>query len=94
MENAALTRQREELAGILRRHCPNDGTVETAIPGLRLFRGSTADAPTCAMMASVFAMMVQGAKRITVGEETYDYDCRHCLISSVDLRMFSRITCA
>lgn len=94
MENAALIRQREELAGILRRHCPDDGAVDTAIPGLRLFRGSNCDAPTCAIMASVFAMMVQGAKRITVGEETYDYDARHCLISSVDLPMFSRITCA
>ncbi|UCV30453.1 AraC family transcriptional regulator [Ferribacterium limneticum] len=92
MENAALIRQREELAGILHRHCPDDGTVETAIPGLRLFRGSTTDAPSCAIMASVFAMMVQGAKRITVGDEVYDYDCRHCLISSVDLPMFSRIT--
>lgn len=93
-ENAALLRQREELAEILRRHCPDDGAFETVIPGLRLFRGSTTDAPTCAIMASVFAMMVQGAKRITVGEETYDYDARHCLISSVDLPMLSRITCA
>lgn len=92
MENAALMRQREELAGILNRHCPADGAVETVIPGLRLFRGSTCDAPTCAIMASVFAMMVQGAKRITVGEAVYDYDARHCLISSVDLPMFSHIT--
>lgn len=92
MENAALLRQRDELAEILRRHCPEDGSFETAIPSLRLFRGSTTDAPTCAIMTSVFAMMVQGAKRITVAEETYDYDARHCLISSVDLPMFSRIT--
>jgi AraC-like DNA-binding protein len=94
MENAVLVRQRDELAEILRHHCPDDGAFETVIPGLRLFRGSTTDAPTCAIMASVFAMMVQGAKRITVGEETYDYDARHCLISSVDLPMLSRITCA
>ena len=94
MENAVLIRQRDELAEIIRRHCPNAGALETAIPGLRLFRGSNTDAPTCAIMASVFAMMVQGAKRITVGDDTYDYDARHCLISSVDLPMFSRITCA
>lgn len=92
MDNAALSRQRDEIAAILHRHCPNDGTVETAIPGLLLFRGSRTDVPTCAIMASVFALMVQGAKQITVGDETYDYDARHCLISSVDLPMFSRIT--
>lgn len=92
MDNATLSRQRDEIAAILHRHCQDDGTVETAIPGLLLFRGSRTDVPTCAIMASVFALMVQGAKRITVGDETYDYDARHCLISSVDLPMFSRIT--
>lgn len=92
MDNATLSRQRDEIAAILHRHCPADGTVETAIPGLLLFRGSRTDVPTCAIMASVFALMVQGAKQITVGDETYDYDARHCLISSVDLPMFSRIT--
>lgn len=92
MDNATLSRQRDEIAAILHRHCQDDGTVETAIPGLLLFRGSRTDVPTCAIMASVFALMVQGAKQITVGDETYDYDARHCLISSVDLPMFSRIT--
>jgi AraC-like DNA-binding protein len=92
MEQATLLRQRDELAAIIGRHCPDDGAVETAVPGLRLFRGSTTDAPSCSIMASIFALMVQGAKRITVGDDTYDYDARHCLISSVDLPMFSRIT--
>jgi AraC-like DNA-binding protein len=92
MENAALARQREELAAIISRHCPGDGTVDTVIPGLKLFRGSNTEVPTCAILTSVFAMMAQGAKRITVGDDTYDYDARHYLISSVDLPMFSRIT--
>jgi len=92
MENAELTRQREELADIIGRHCRSDGSVDTVIPGVKLFRGSNAEVPTCAILTSVFAMMAQGAKRITVGEDTYDYDARHYLISSVDLPMFSRIT--
>jgi AraC-like DNA-binding protein len=36
--------------------------------------------------------MAQGAKRILVGDDTYDYDASNYLISSVDLPMFSRIT--
>lgn len=92
MNNAELARQREELAALIGRHCPADGAVDTAIPGLLLFRGSTTNAPTCAIMTSVFAMMAQGAKRITVGDDTYDYDARHYLISSVDLPIFARIT--
>jgi hypothetical protein len=43
-------------------------------------------------VASIFAMMAQGAKRILVGDDAYDYDARHYLITSVDLPMFSRIT--
>lgn len=92
MENADLARQRAELAAIIGRHCPADGAVDTAIPDLKLFRGSNTDVPNCAIMTSVFAMMAQGAKRITVGDDTYDYDARHYLISSVDLPIFARIT--
>lgn len=92
MENADLARQRAELAAIISRHCQADGAVDTAIPGLKLFRGSNTEVPTCAIMTSVFAMMVQGAKRITVGDDTYDYDASQYLISSVDLPMFARIT--
>lgn len=94
MESAVLARQREELAEIIGRHCPHDGTLETAIPGIKFFRGSNVDVPSCTIVASVFAMMVQGAKRITVGDDSYDYDARHYMISSVDLPMFSRITSA
>lgn len=92
MNDAELARQRDELAAIISRHCQADGAVDTAIPGVKLFRGSNTEVPTCAIMTSVFAMMAQGAKRITVADDTYDYDPRHYLISSVDLPMFSRIT--
>jgi len=92
MNDAELSRQRYELAAIIGRHCQADGGVDTAIPNLMLFRGSTTDVPTCAIMTSVFAMMAQGAKRITVGDDTYDYDAGQYLISSVDLPMFARIT--
>ena len=92
MENADLARQRTELAAIIDRHCQADGGVDTAIPNLKLFRGSNTEVPNCAIMTSVFAMMAQGAKRITVGDDTYDYDARHYLISSVDLPIFARIT--
>lgn len=92
MENAEFARQREELADIIGRHCPADGFADTAIPGLKLFRGSTTDAPNCTIVTAVFAIMAQGAKRITVGDDTYDYDASQYLISSVDLPMFGRIT--
>lgn len=87
-----LHSQREEMADIIRRHCPTDGVTPTAIPGLNLIRGTSTCAPSCSVTSSFFAMMAQGAKRIQVGDDTYDYDTRHYLISSVDLPIFSRLT--
>jgi len=82
----------QALAGIIRRHCPSDGAVHTAVPGLTFFRGSTTQAPTCALMSSTFATMAQGAKRIELAGRSYDYDARHYLVSTVDLPMFAQVT--
>ncbi|QRJ63317.1 AraC family transcriptional regulator [Azospira restricta] len=89
-----MARQRAELAAIIGRHCRADGPCETPIPGLALFRGSNTATPTCTVVPSVFAIMAQGAKRLQVGDDVYEYDARHYMISSVDLPMSSRITCA
>lgn len=87
-----MREQRAELADIVRRHCPQDGMQETAIPGLALFRGSTTCTASCGIASSIFAMMAQGAKRIQVGDDSYDYDAAHYLISSVELPVFSQLT--
>ncbi len=87
-----MREQRAELADIVRRHCPQDGMQETAIPGLALFRGSTTCTASCGIASSIFAMMAQGAKRIQVGDDSYDYDAAHYLISSVELPIFSQLT--
>lgn len=94
MDEATFAVQREELAAIIDRHCPSEGQALTAIPGLLLFRGCRTDQPTCAVLTSAFAMMAQGAKRILVGADAYDYDPQHYMIASVDLPMFSRVTSA
>lgn len=91
-DQARLAAQRAELAAIIRRHCPDDGALETAIPRLTLFRGSATCNASCGIASSLFGMMAQGAKRLQVGDESYDYDARHYLISSVELPVFSRIT--
>ncbi len=80
------------LAEIIRRHCQSDGKVDTAVPGLSFFRGSTTQAPTCALWSSTFATMAQGAKRIELAGRSYDYDARHYLVSTVDLPMFAQVT--
>lgn len=94
IDETTFATQRDELAAIIDRHCPNEGPQDTPIPGLLLFRGCHTNKPTCAVLTSAFAMMAQGAKRILVGETAYDYDPWHYMIASVDLPMFSRVTVA
>ncbi len=86
--------QRQELAGLIDRHCPQEGKVETVIPGLLLFRGCRTDKPSCTVITSAFAMMAQGAKRVLVGDEAYEYDPGHYMIASVELPTFSCLTMA
>ncbi len=86
--------QRAEMVARIERLCPQPGKQSTALPGLTLFRGCSRDKPTCAVVNSVFAMIAQGAKRVLVGEESYDYDTEHYMLATVDLPMSSHVTIA
>ncbi|WP_243374762.1 AraC family transcriptional regulator [Geotalea sp. SG265] len=57
----------------------------TAVPGLGLFRRIEPTEPMSGMYEPSICMVVQGAKRVVLGEETYVYDARHYLITSVHL---------
>ena len=82
-----------ELAAIIERHCCGvDGIHHTPIPGLTFFRHASPSTPACAVVKSVFALLVQGAKRVVLADESYDYDHRHYLITSVDLPLLAQIT--
>jgi len=59
--------------------------VETSIPGLTLYRISEPTPPKSVMYEPRICVVVQGAKRALLGDETYVYDARHFLITSVDL---------
>lgn len=86
------TGRQQALAALIDRHCPEDGNLTTNVPGLLLFRGSCVSSPTCTIALSAFGMMAQGAKRLTLGEEVFDYDAAHYIVSSVELPMAAQIT--
>ena len=87
-----MDRRRAEMAAIIEQYCGADGTHPTPIPGLSFFRHSSPSAPACAVVKSVFALLVQGAKRVVLADEAYDYDQRHYLITSVDLPLLAQVT--
>jgi AraC-like DNA-binding protein len=57
----------------------------TAIPGLSLYQRDEPTPPTTIMYEPRICMIAQGAKRVLLGDETYEYDAHHFLITSVDL---------
>ena len=81
-----------ELGGIIARFTPTDGDHQVALPLLTLHRYSQIGDLACGMSRSSLIVAAQGAKRIIAGGESYEYDARHCLITSIDLPIMSRIT--
>ncbi|MCD0504785.1 AraC family transcriptional regulator, partial [Bordetella petrii] len=82
------------LAALVNRHAPRDGLFATAIPELSFFRSSLPSELVVGVYRPSLAILVQGAKRVEVGEDVYEYSASHYLLTSVDLPVASRITLA
>jgi len=65
--------------------------VETAIPGLTLYRRNEPSEPISIMYEPRICVVAQGAKRVLLGDETYVYDAHHFLVTSVNLPTFAQI---
>jgi AraC-like DNA-binding protein len=76
----ALTPLRE----LLLRHAA-EGITETAVPGLRLYRSGTTTTPVPVVYEPMLCVVVQGRKRVILGERVRYYDAAHCLVVSLEL---------
>jgi AraC-like DNA-binding protein len=83
-----------ELAGLIDRFSPIDGEHRTAIPALSFYRYSRPTTPECGVSRAALIFAAQGAKRITAGGVTCEYDRTRCVIMSVDLPAVSQVTIA
>jgi AraC-like DNA-binding protein len=84
--NDQLVTAREALAAGIARWTVNDGEpFITPISTLALFRKTAPSQPTSCMYDPSVALIVQGAKRVLLGEDTYHYDACRFLVTSVDL---------
>jgi AraC-like DNA-binding protein len=59
--------------------------VMTAVQGLSLYRREEPTQPAIIMYEPRICVIAQGAKRVLLGDDTYEYDAHHFLITSVDL---------
>jgi len=69
-----------------------DGEFRTAIGSLFFNRRSSPSQPLHTAQWPCFALVTQGAKSLTLGDEVYDYGVGDYLVVSLDLPVVSRVT--
>ena len=81
-----------ELAELLARHAPVDGTHSTTIPGLSAIRISKpSDELVHALHQPAVCVIVQGSKRVLLRNEVYAYDASRFLVFTVDLPISAQV---
>lgn len=70
------------------RDCP------TPIPNLGFWRRERPEPPAVCLVAPSIVLVVQGAKKMWVGDESYEYDTRRFLITSLDIPANSEVLAA
>jgi AraC-like DNA-binding protein len=78
-----VTTQLEQLRTLIARYVRPDET--TAIDGVLLSSADTVGEPRPSPSGTVFALIAQGAKRLSIGDRVYDYRAGQYLVASVDL---------
>src|SRR5690242_2834873 len=88
-----MKRQLAELAALIQRHAPEDGTCTTALPGVSLVRQSVLTGqPIHGVQEPAMCLVVQGAKQVLLNRELYTYDASRHLVVSVDLPLSGQVT--
>ncbi|RIX50831.1 AraC family transcriptional regulator [Paenibacillus nanensis] len=81
----------QQLAGLIRRHAPLNGTHQTKIPSLSLMHAAHRSEPLESVYKPSICVVAQGAKTATLAGESYRYDPSTFLVTSVELPIIGRI---
>ena len=68
--------------------------LPTPIPNLGFWRRETPEPPTICLVAPSIVLIAQGAKKMWVGDEFYEYDTDRFLITSLDMPANSEVVTA
>jgi len=69
-----------------------DTKLITPVPGLALVRRAAPTDPASYLHEPGICLVAQGAKRVTLGDDAYEYDAQHFLITSVGLPVVAQVT--
>jgi|SRR5471030_654581 len=87
----AIEKQRAELAELIARFAPQDGSYQTAITPLYMVRHDRPVQSVPALVQPALCILAQGRKEVQLGEETYVYDPLNYLVVSVAMPISGKI---
>lgn len=79
------------LTATLARWASTDGSHSTVVPGLTLHRYSAPTEPTIGLYEPSVCVIAQGAKKVMLGDECFEYDATHALLTSIDVPVMSQV---
>lgn len=82
---------RQSLVQYVTRHTDGVEQLPTAIPDLTFYRRNAPTQPTNCMLEPSVALIIQGAKQVLLGNDTYPHDMGRFLITSLDLPIMMQI---
>jgi len=88
--NLRIQINREELFDRIQRLLPEDGALE-AFPGFFIARSSKPTESVQSIFQPALCFVVQGGKRVLLGEEVFWYDPGHYLLYTVDLPLVFQV---
>ena len=80
-----------ELARLIDRHAPQDGSFDTILPRVGLMRSSAQTEPVHTLYRPSCCIVAQGRKRAVIGETGHIYDAAHYLVVGVDLPVIGAV---
>lgn len=89
-----LSMYRQEIVDCIGRHMKLDGVKETAVPSLFFIRQGFVNEPKHIFSRPSLCVVMQGAKKIYLADESYQYGPSDYLISSVGLPVIGQVTAA
>ncbi|MFT4171873.1 MAG: AraC family transcriptional regulator [Rhodocyclaceae bacterium] len=95
LEESILAPARQSLASLVDRLTAGiEGPLMTDVAGLTLYRIMHPSGPHHSVQTPALCLIAQGAKSVLVGDDVYEYDPLHYLVSSVDLPVVGRVRVA
>lgn len=82
----------DEFAACIRRHTPEEGIVATAMSRVWLIRADRPTVPVPAVYEASICLIAQGAKRVSMGDQSVIYDAARYLVVTVDLPLVGHVT--